>query len=410
MLAGAARLFGGYAYSRRDLRLLYAAIFLSFLGASITFPLRMLYAQQHHATPAELGMMAGALLLAPLLAQLPMGWLVDRWGRVPVLLVGLIVHPILSLLYVVFNAPMELVALRFLEGITISALQPAISAYIADVTPEEHRSEAFGSFGATLNAGLLIGPFVGGIIGQYFGFTAAFVVNFAVEALAVPLVLGHVREPVVHRSREEESAAVSWGDLFSLPLLSVYVAFFSLQTVMGMMTALWVIWTHDLGGSYTYIGATFTLFALPQIFFGAGAGRLADRLGRAPFLLVSGIMCGAIYASYGFVSNLALIMVLGVVEGCVIVFQQPVIQGLLADASPRTARGRAQGIAGATGAVGGSIAAFASLPLYHVSLPIPFVLSGAVMAVGALVVSAGAVLFARGREETLADGAEVQIA
>src|SRR5947209_7020102 len=115
VLVGLARLVGGYALSRRDLRLLYAATFLSFLGASITFPLRLLYARQHHASPTELGVMAGAFLLAPLLAQLPMGWLVDRWGRVPVLLIGLIGHPILSLLYIPLNAPMELIALRFLE-------------------------------------------------------------------------------------------------------------------------------------------------------------------------------------------------------------------------------------------------------------------------------------------------------
>jgi hypothetical protein len=57
--SGLMRYVGGYAVQQRDLRLLYAAVFLSFLGASVTFPLRLLYAQAHHATPAELGV-AGA--------------------------------------------------------------------------------------------------------------------------------------------------------------------------------------------------------------------------------------------------------------------------------------------------------------------------------------------------------------
>src|SRR5690348_9754497 len=119
MLGTLTRRIGGYAISHRDLRLLFAAIFLSFLGASLTFPLRLLYAQAHHATPSQLGLMAGAFVAAPLVAQVPMGWLVDRWGRVPVLLIGLIAHPILSLLYVPFNTPTELIALRFLEGLTV---------------------------------------------------------------------------------------------------------------------------------------------------------------------------------------------------------------------------------------------------------------------------------------------------
>ena len=402
---------GGYALSRRELRLLYAAIFLSFLGASITFPLWMLYAQRHHASPAQLGLMAGAFLLAPLCAQLPMGWLVDRWGRVPVLLLGLIGHPMLSLLYIMFNAPAELIALRFLEGVTVSALQPAISAYIADVTPEEHRSEAFGALGATLNAGLFIGPLIGGVIGQYFGFTTAFVVTFAVEILAVPLVWGHVREPIAHRARGGVRRRTSWRDLISIPLASVYVTFLCIQVIIGTLSALWAIWIHDLGGSYTFIGITFTVFALPQILFGATAGRLADRRGRAHFLLISGLVAGAIYVSYGFVTSLVVILVLGVIEGLVIIFQQPLAQGLLADASPAEARGRAQGMAGAIGAIGGSAAAFLSPPLYHESRLLPFVLLGAITIAGSAVAAVGAVTFARQRQaQILASRPERRVA
>src|SRR5579884_4041996 len=133
---------GGYAFSRRDLQLLYAAVFLSFLGTSVSFPLRMLYAQKHGATPAELGLMASSFLIAPLIAQFPMGWLVDRWGRVPVLVFALVTHTIVSFLYIPLNTPVDLIVLRFVEGIIVSAFQPAINAYIADVTPEEHRPEA----------------------------------------------------------------------------------------------------------------------------------------------------------------------------------------------------------------------------------------------------------------------------
>jgi MFS family permease len=396
MFSTVTRIVGGYALSRRDLRLLYAAMFLSFLGASMTFPLRLLYAQRNHASPTELGVMAGSFVLAPLLAQLPMGWLVDRWGRVPVLLFALIAHPIISLLYIPLSTPVDLIGLRFLEGITVAAFQPAINAYIADVTPEEHRSEAYGAFGATLNGGMLIGPLIGGVIGQYFGFTAAFVANFAIEVLAVPLVIGHVHEPRVHRAHHEEGR-VSWRDLFSLPLISIYAAFFCIQTVMGMLGSLWTIWVHDLGGSFTFIGVTFTVFALPQILLGASAGRFADRWGRARFLLVSGVLAGLIYASYGFLTNLAVITVIGVVEGCVIVFQMPVVQGFLAAASPSRARGRAQGMAGAAGSIGATVSAFASLPLYHQARPIPFVAAGAMMMIGALIGSSGAALFARRR-------------
>ena len=82
----------------------------------VVFPLRLLYAQAHHATPAQIGMMASAFLLAPLVAQIPLGWGIDRWGRVPVLLVGLVSHALISLCYIFFNTPVELILLRLLEG------------------------------------------------------------------------------------------------------------------------------------------------------------------------------------------------------------------------------------------------------------------------------------------------------
>lgn len=394
MFASTAQFLGGYALGRRDLRLLYAAVFLSFLGASITFPLRMLYAQAHGSSPTQLGMLAAAFMVGPIVVQLPLGWLVDHWGRVPVLLIGLITHPILSILYIPLSHPTELILLRFLEGVSVAAFQPAMAAYIADVTPAEHRSEAFGALGATLNGGLLLGPLIGGVIGQRFGFDVAFVINFLIEVLALPLVIGRIHEPRVHEERHHDSSA-SWRLLFSFPLIGVYISFVAVQVAFGVLGALWAIWVNQLGGSYTYIGFTFSVFALPQIVFGTGAGRLIDRFGRVPFILLTGVVAGSIYASYGFLHNLALIAILGVVEGTVIVFQQPVAQGLLAEAAPPAARGRAQGLAGFSGALGGAAASFLSLPLFHQSHPLPFVGAGIIMLIGALLTAAAAVSLAR---------------
>ncbi len=389
MLAGLIRLLGGDVWRRRDLRLLFTATFLSFLAASITFPLRMLYAQAHHASPTQLGILAAAFMVGALVAQLPMGWLVDHWGRVPVFLLGLITHPLITLLYIPLYHPNELIVLRLLEGMTVAAFQPSTSAYIADVTSEEHRSEAYGALGATLNGGLLLGPLFGGVIAQHFGFVTAFVISVGVEALAIPLVITSVHEPATHQaSRHEERAPLR--ALFSMVLIAVYASFLAVQVAFGVLGALWAIWVHDLGGSYTYIGVTFSVFALPQIFLGAGAGRIADRFGRAPFLLVSGLAAGCIYAAYGFMHNLIAIAVVGVIEGIVIIFQQPVAQGLLADASPVQARGRVQGVAGFVGSIGGAIASFLALPLYHQNHPVPFVGAGIVMILGSSVAAYGA--------------------
>jgi MFS family permease len=380
---------GGRTVTQHGLGLLYASVFLSFMGTSLAFPLRLLYAQVHHATPAQIGLMAAAFFLAPMLGQVPLGWLIDRWGRVPVMLSGMVAHVFLSLGYILFTTPWDLIGLRFAEGLTVAAIRPAIAAYIADVVAEDHRSEAYGALTAVYSGGFLIGPLVGGIIGQQLGFTAAYLGSVIVEIAAMALVWGRVHEPQTHGVRHT-AAPVPWRAFASVPLLGAYVALFTAQMVMGMMSSLWSIWTHDLGGSYVYIGATFSVFALPQILLGAAAGRLTDRWGRVPMLLIGGLLVSVVYASYGFMTNLLLIAAVGVVEGTLITCQGPAAQSLLAAASPAQARGRAQGVAGVAGALGGAIAAFASLPLYHDERALPFVLAGVAMASGSVIAAGSA--------------------
>ncbi len=114
-------------------------------------------------------------------------------------------------------------------------------------------------------------------------------------------------------------------------------------------------------------------------------------------LLDTGLLLSATYVAYGLLTNLTLILLVGIAEGIVFVFQQPVALGLLADAAPEDARGQAQGIAGAVGAVGGAASAFAALPLYHATHLLPFLLAALLTALGSAAAAAGAAALTRQR-------------
>ena len=395
MLSRLVRTFGGVGLQQRDLRILTISVFLTEMGVSIAFPLRMLYAQAHHATPIELGLIAAAFFVSTILVQVPLGRLVDSWGRVPMILLGTTTHAMIGVAYLLFYSPADLIALRFLEGACMAAIQPATFAYVADVTPERHRAEVFGLLTAAMSGGLLIGPLLGGAVGQAWGFVPAYISCTAIEACAALLAMLYLREPARHEQQPERTAMVAWRRLLTLPLVGAYAATLSFQVVMGIFSALWTIWLRDLGASYTYIGITFTVFALPQLLLGAIAGRAVDRIGRAPMLLWAGILVSIVYAAYGYMTNFWLVIALGIFEGVFLVFQQPAVRDLLADASPPDLRGTAQGIAGFTGAIGAATSAFASLPLYHASKPLPFVLAGAIMAAGSVVSAFAAMRMAR---------------
>lgn len=94
------------------------------------------------------------------------GNLSDKYGRRPVLLISLLAFGLDYLLLAV--APtIGLVFLgRIIAGITGASISTA-TAYIADVSTPENRAKNFGMIGATFGVGFIIGPVIGGLLGQY---------------------------------------------------------------------------------------------------------------------------------------------------------------------------------------------------------------------------------------------------
>jgi DHA1 family tetracycline resistance protein-like MFS transporter len=94
-----------------------------------------------------------------------LGALSDRYGRRPVLLISTLG---LGLDYILMAIAPNLVWLfigRVISGITAASFSTA-NAYIADVTPSDRRASAFGLVGAAFGVGFVLGPAIGGILGD----------------------------------------------------------------------------------------------------------------------------------------------------------------------------------------------------------------------------------------------------
>lgn len=94
-----------------------------------------------------------------------MGALSDRFGRRPVLLLSLAAYTVdLLLLAIVETLPWFLL-IRAFAGIFASTFSTA-NAYVADVTPPEERGRKFAALGAAFGAGFILGPAIGGVLGD----------------------------------------------------------------------------------------------------------------------------------------------------------------------------------------------------------------------------------------------------
>ena len=94
------------------------------------------------------------------------GGLSDKYGRRPIILISLFGFAIDYLFLSIAPTILWLFVGRIVAGITGASITTA-SAYIADVSTPENRAKNFGMIGAAFGLGFVIGPVIGGLLGQY---------------------------------------------------------------------------------------------------------------------------------------------------------------------------------------------------------------------------------------------------
>ena len=168
----------------KALIVILAAVMLDAIGIGLIFPIlpALLRDVAHTAEVATLfGIMLALYSAMQFLFSPMLGVLSDRYGRRPVLLISLAGAAIDYLIMAFAPELWMLVLGRAIAGIT-SANMAVATAYITDISPEEERAKRFGYFHAMFGIGFIIGPVLGGVLGDFWvraPFIAAAVLNGA---------------------------------------------------------------------------------------------------------------------------------------------------------------------------------------------------------------------------------------
>ncbi len=150
---------------------IFITLVIDILGFGIIIPvLPKLLAEMKGLSINESSIYGGYLLFAFAIAQFlfsPLvGGLSDKYGRRPILLLSLFVFGIDYIILALADSYWMLLVGRILAGITGASFTTA-NAYIADISDDSNRAKNFGMLGAAFGVGFVIGPFLGGILGQY---------------------------------------------------------------------------------------------------------------------------------------------------------------------------------------------------------------------------------------------------
>jgi MFS family permease len=373
-------------YRNRTLLAVSGSVGMSMLGIGMVVPVRVLYAQSHGASLAVIGAMASAFLLSSFIFQYPVGWLADMWGKRLVMNIGLIGLAVLTLFWLTVTDPILFVALRFVEGIFASGVTSSARALLTDEIPDEQRGQAFGIYGACMNAGFLLGPALGGVLAST-GYTPTFIGSAVFRLLAFALVLAFVpRGRQMHPDVRARAAAVSRRALWTLPLVGAYILFLGDNFYFGFDLTLAPLWLkHHVGASIAFIGLSYAVWALPNVLLTPYGGRIADRMRRSTLILTFGILQIPCYIAFAFVSSVAVALAVFALHGAIYAMMQPSVDANLAAFSPPNARGRAQGLYSAIGMVGAFAAANTLSALYGVNFRLPLFVMAAAFSVCVLV-------------------------
>lgn len=142
---------------------IFVAVFLDLLGFGMVLPLMPLYATDPRfaASPTEIGWLMASFSITQFLCAPYWGWLSDRHGRRPTLIIGLLGSALSYLAYGLANSLWMLFMARAAAG-AMGANIAVAQAAMADLSPPDQRSKAMGLIGAAFGLGFILGPAFGG--------------------------------------------------------------------------------------------------------------------------------------------------------------------------------------------------------------------------------------------------------
>jgi MFS family permease len=232
-----------------------------------------------------------AFLLGNVAGTIPAGWLIDRFGRRPMLIAGPLLTAAVALLVVFSDSFPELIVLRFLNGFAMQIWAMARLSVIAQSAAAGERGRLISWMFGMDNTGRLAGPVIGGFIAAAFGLRAPFVAYAVLAALALVPTMLFMQEVPDEAKPAEAGSAKPRSPLTLREIVMPRLVYFGVALFAGLsrgpvqadLLHLYAAFEYRLGPQQIgYLATAGALLAWPLSFI---SGVLLDRYGRKPTMV-----------------------------------------------------------------------------------------------------------------------------
>lgn len=195
------------SFERRAVASLASLYAFRMLGLFMVLPVLALYGDQYEgSTPLMLGVALGAYGFTQALLQIPFGMLSDRWGRKPVIAMGLVIFALGSVVAASADTVYGLILGRCLQG--CGAIASAIMAMVADLTSDESRTKAMATIGASIGLSFSVALILGPVLAGIGGMSLMFWTTVGLSLIGLWVLMRWVPTPATTGVRHREAGAV----------------------------------------------------------------------------------------------------------------------------------------------------------------------------------------------------------
>jgi len=334
----------------QSLKIIYRRTILSSFGGGLINPFVHIYAAQMGASPVEMGWVRAMNTISANIAQIPWGLTID-WlkKRAIFVFLGGLLYALLFLPLLFVDNVLEFLVVISLSSIFAAMIGPALNSLIGDLCEEGNRGKVY----AQLNAMASIGSIPATVIGGYILYKAS---GSLKEIYRIPVISGFLLTSaaafLILKIKErglvgETFRLKGWTEALKanryfrrLCIVSSAQGFFmAMAWPMFTLTIVRVIEADMFQISLLSVVSGFTAIIVRRL-----TGRLADRAGRKPLLVIGRAGLFLIPLIYAFATSIDELILLELVIGIVSASSDVALSAYLLDISPKGSRGSYMGL------------------------------------------------------------------
>jgi len=326
-------------------------------GFSICIPFLALYLHQDRGLSMTLvGLIILGAGLCSAITQAFGGALSDRFGRRPILImassVSIVLYSGLAVL-IGISAPVWAIGIVYVAGRSVLTItRPVISAMVADFTPKEKLTEAYGILRIGANVGWAAGPALGGYLAAFLPYGWLFGIAAGACGVVFLIVLFFV-----HESSHWVSRSAGLRDVLPPADDRIFLAFIGLSVLlfiaMGQMASTLSIFAVDMVGfSTSQYGLLLTLNGLIVIFFQYPMTLALRRLAKFRALILGSLFYAVGYLSLGWITQFGWALGAMAIITTGEIIHAPITLSVIGELAPSDQRGRYMGLFGLSQTIG----------------------------------------------------------